>query len=355
MRLQQKLISLDKTANMIMSQLTPPNQLQGLITDLIEAEACPSSGFTLDELVVMSPTSPNSSSPSTTAYPHLYKGVIARGIISILQTPVRLDSSHPMANATVPETLSWDRSRLSHIRDLVDVIALESSIVITTRQLLHRYQVMPRESEEIELQHRLDVLLSTSSITTNASSLGLVEDSSSSSSSSSVDITNIIVEIVNYVQFAIYRARESTVSLINYNNSYGQSAANTLNRVNNHSNNPGAAWINYDLKELKDRCDKAIRDVVSEGNPVLALFTKRVYKVLLRAMLEKPYLQKLSSYSLQSKGQERNFSRLMEITTKLFNHTIKVHGDIYRALVSTLASAGSQQNVEAVSNSETSV
>lgn len=347
MRLQQKMISLDKTANMIMSQLTPPNQIQAMVADLVEAEACPPMGFTLEDLLTpQSPASPTTpTTPSSSSLNHLFKGVIARGILSILQAPVRLDSSNPMAMGIVPETLVWDRNRLATIRDLVDTIALETSIVITTKQLLHRYQVIPRESEEIELQHRLDVLLSTTATgAPSSASSSSATNSLESTSSSSVDISNIIIEIVNYVQFAIYRTRESTVSLVNYNNNSTAAAANETPKAQqpNAIGNASSAWMNYDLKEMKDRVDKAIRDVVSDGNPVLALFTKRVYKVLLRSMLGKPYLQKLSSYSLQSKGQERNLSRLMEITTKLFNHTIKVHGDIYKALVGTLASSALQ-------------
>ncbi len=340
MRLQQKLISLDQTASMIMSQLIPVTQFQIMVADLLEAEACPSEGFTLENLIA--PSSPTTTSQATV----LCKGVIARGILSILQAPVRLDSSDPVAITLVPETLIWDRNRLASIRDLVDAIALECSIVITSKQLLHRYQVTPRESEEIELQHRLDVLLSTSSM--GLSSTPKVDQDSSSSSSVSVDLSSIIIEIVNYVQFAIYRTRESSVHLINYNNSdIGKSSSTAASTIAVGQN---TSLINYDLKELKDRVEKAIRDVVSDGNPVLALFTKRVYKVLLRAMLDKPYLQKLSSYSLQSKGQERNLSRLIELATKLFHHTFKVHGDIYKALVSTLAVSAMQQSQETTSS-----
>lgn len=136
-------------------------------------------------------------------------------------------------------------------------------------------------------------------------------------------MSSLVAEVVHYVQFAIYRTREATVR-ISDNNVYPTAALSNEN---------------YDLKELQSRAEKMVRDVTSAQNPILALFAKRVYKILLRALLGKPFVSKLASYSLQSKGQERNLSRLIDLATKLFQHTMKVHGDLYKALLHTLSTS----------------
>jgi hypothetical protein len=87
--------------------------------------------------------------------------------------------------------------------------------------------------------------------------------------------------------------------------------------------------------------ERTVREVVAPGNAVLTLFTKRVYKILLRVMLNQPYAEKLQSYSLQSRGQERNLTQCIDSVARLFAHSMSVHGELYAAVIGTYATSQS--------------
>lgn len=134
--------------------------------------------------------------------------IVAHALCSLLQMPVRLDTPSPLIHATLPETLAWDAKRLAEARDLIDTIALESGIVLSLRQILHqRYRIAHREDEEMELQHRLDVLLRSHQNEENNTDEN-DDPESSSSSSSPVSMGNLVAEVVRYVEHAIRRSRE---------------------------------------------------------------------------------------------------------------------------------------------------
>ncbi len=48
---------------------------------------------------------------------------------------------------------------------------------------------------------------------------------------------------------------------------------------------------------------QSLKQSISKSSPVLALFTKRIYKILTKGILSISYLEILPSYSLQSKTQ----------------------------------------------------
>jgi hypothetical protein len=91
--------------------------------------------------------------------------------------------------------------------------------------------------------------------------------------------------------------------------------------------------VGGDSQEIHERVSKGLKDVVAHGNPVLSLFSKRVYKVLLRAMLGQGFKHLLPSYSLQSPAQQRNLSLLIQSVCRLFAHTMKVHRDVYLVVI----------------------
>ena len=78
--------------------------------------------------------------------------------------------------------------------------------------------------------------------------------------------------------------------------------------------------------------EKSLKNVLAEGNAVLALFTKRVYKVLLRAILNQPYAVKLPSYSLHAKGIQKNLGDLITRAVKLFDVHLAEYGDVYATI-----------------------
>ena len=92
----------------------------------------------------------------------------------------------------------------------------------------------------------------------------------------------------------------------------------------------------YDENDLREKAEKCVRDIISPENAVLSLITKRIFKVLLRGLLNQPYQQKLGVFSLASPAQERNLSSTMELVKKVFNHSWLVHGNMYRAVLIAL-------------------
>ena len=95
-------------------------------------------------------------SPSS-SLPSLSKCIIAKTFISILQLPIRLNTID--GYYYLPETFHYhnDCIRLSLLRDLIDRISIVSSIMITVRQILVKYQIPPNcidVKSELDLHYR---------------------------------------------------------------------------------------------------------------------------------------------------------------------------------------------------------
>eukprot|EP00428_Durinskia_dybowskii_P075315 CAMPEP_0170400786 /NCGR_PEP_ID=MMETSP0117_2-20130122/24677_1 /TAXON_ID=400756 /ORGANISM="Durinskia baltica, Strain CSIRO CS-38" /LENGTH=1002 /DNA_ID=CAMNT_0010657545 /DNA_START=260 /DNA_END=3268 /DNA_ORIENTATION=+ len=344
-RLQKGLVSLDATASLVFSQMIPEESFKATVKDLVEAGVCSEAGFSLEDILPSSLSHDNGSSSAPSHSPQqapvadaektqrvatpsekitLVDGIIARSVLALLQLPVRLDS--PEATGVVPETLAWDSSRLAAMRDLVDRIALECSLVIACKQVMARYQLPAWCSDpnsEVELQHRLDVLLT----------------------ESDTSMASITAEVSRYVQEALHKFRQAHLSATS-----GSTAAYMLGGSNSPRTlaaipHTHPALVGGDPEEVHERVSKGLKDVVAHGNPVLTLFSKRVYKVLLRAMLGQGFKHLLTSYSLQSPAQQRNLSQLVQSVCRLFAHTMRVHKDVYtvvigRAVVSSRTGTG---------------
>lgn len=256
-RLMQGLVSLDRCAHWLQLLITPetllPSFLQQLPTpfDQIWQAVRPSLSLTalnsmLKDCEVVLPSSSSSSSSSSTsgsgspssvitlellaALPpaassdtavvtlsggfeqKLVSAVVGHGLCTLLQVPVRLDTTanpRSVAPYLIPETLEWDAKRLAELRDLIDTIALECGITLSVRQLLQqRYRIAHREDEEVELQHRLDVLLRSGGTDVDDADGGENSAGGESSSSAPVSMQNLVAEVVRYVEYAIYRNRE---------------------------------------------------------------------------------------------------------------------------------------------------
>lgn len=324
-RIQAGATSLDATASLLYSQLLPADNFQAAVRDLVEAGACAESGFSLADILpsaaesaprvlngaVVSPTD-SSVAADGEVRSSLVDGLVARAVLSLMQLPVRLDT--PEAARVLPETLAWDAARLATMRDLVDRIALECSIVIACKQVMARYQLPAWCSDahaEVELQHRLDVLLTE-------------KDTSMSS---------ITVEVGRHVQEALHKFREAHAMASMRGSLGGAGSPRGTTAALAAVPNTHPALVGGDAQEVHERVSKALKDVVAQGNPVLALFSKRVYKVLLRAMLNKGYKHLLVSYSLQSPAQQRNLTQLLQSANRLFAHTMGVHRDVYTVIL----------------------
>lgn len=322
----------------------------------------PSSVITLELLAALPPAASSDTAVVTLSggfEQKLVSAVVGHGLCTLLQVPVRLDTStnpRSVAPYLIPETLEWDGKRLAELRDLIDTIALECGITLSVRQLLQqRYRIAHREDEEVELQHRLDVLLRSGGTDVDDADGGENsaggESSLSSSSSAPVSMQNLITEVVRYVEYAIYRNREvmsSGASSPLFHPAGSSTASVSLSASSSSSSSSSTAVLgatnaaqllpHYDVREVTALVEKLLREVVvHEQSPVLQLFLKRLYRVLMRACLGQPYMHKLASFSLQSKAQERNLARMVDLGTKLCAHTVAVHGGIYREVLRALA------------------
>lgn len=323
---------------------TMTTRWQQTLQDLVEAEVIPAPTTASSALM----THPQGLlNLSKAEYFQWSTYLVAVNMVHLLQYPIRLDVPPPRTTGTgagpathsaaamqyyrmIPETFLFDLSRLAKLRDYIDTIALESALVITTRQLLaSKFRVTAKEKEEIELSHRLDVLLS----------------------QSDVNFAFITSEILKYIEYVIDTRRKESVSSPHTPSSGGASSPHPRSTMASFTSstssttttpstaNTSSAVLSYDAKELATRVDQAVKELVSPGNSILALFTKRVYKILLRALLDKPYVPKLATYSLQHKAQDRNISQMVQLGNKLFQHTMKVHGELYQTILYTYLSS----------------
>lgn len=179
-----------------------------------------------------------------------------------------------------------DGKRMALIRDLMDMISLELAVVVVVKQTLAQHHVRMSEDEEIELQRRLDILLNEPDIV----------------------LSNIITEATRSALDCFERVKGKF-------------------STNNNANGKGE-----DIVKLEENMGKAVKNAVTENNPVLNLFTKRIFKVLLRALCGQPYLPKLPTYSLHGKGQEQNINKLIKMSVKLFRHHMNVNSFLYLKL-----------------------
>eukprot|EP01039_Chlorochromonas_danica_P001279 gene1279-1397_t len=271
----QGLVSLTAVKAFLEAVVQPEAVLVETVNDLVEADSLPaSSPHELSALL--------SSSSGPLESDNVVRALIGSALVKLLQLPVRLDSAQAWKQNMVPATLAFDASRLAKVRDIVDKVCIECTLVLVTRQLLQRYRLLPREAEEVELQHRLDALLS--------------DTSSTSRGEEGVNRNTIALELKRYL-----------------------------------------SRLPSDAKELEGQISLALDEVLSARSPIWQLFQKRIYKILLRAAVGRPYRQKLAAYSLQSPAQDRNIESATTIFRRVTEFTLQIHGGVYQKLLFSLA------------------
>jgi hypothetical protein len=298
--------------------------------------------------------------------------IVARGFVQLLQYPVRLDAAaHQLPpQFRVPETFILDRIRLAQMRDLIDMIALECSVVIASRQLLAKHKLRPREDDEVVLQLRIDVLLGEKDVNFTSVAAELfkyvqctLENSgapqhqlyaendsggSGSSSSSSAAVSSSPAASLTMLPPVVSPHTPPVALSTVVANSIGNER---LERAAAAATTTSTAAVLVDWAALQHTVNKALSDALAPHNPVLALFSKRVGKLLLRALCGMPYLHKLPDYSLQSKGQEKNIARLVDTAQKVFRQSMRVYAPFYNDLLRTIAQQEQQQQIAAAAAS----
>jgi hypothetical protein len=362
-RLLKKEASLHITSVWIQQQLFPQTSLELTLNELVEAEivsirsppSSESSSTTAsanDFLVFLQAQSSPLSTSSLTAESNfsfslhiddIAKGIVAVSFVSLLQLPFRLDS--PSATPFIPEMLVFDTKRLASVRDIIDKIVLENSLLMMIKQTAaSQHKIMLNENEEMEFLYRIDVILSQLDFTIDhvidecyrfllsiimirkrhiTNPHQMMMKPSSSSSSSLLSST-----------FQQNRGSKTNLSSTPEGGSGSPRYSDLLSETiqeNDDSNESDAI-----SKELRNSLEKSTKDIIKEGNPVLQLFTKRIYKLLIRVLLDKPYQQKLKQFSLQSKGHEKNFHSLFSSLKALFHHNYKVFGSLYSMIIKAI-------------------
>jgi hypothetical protein len=287
---------LDATTSLICSVVRPDTAFKSTVDMLTECGACASEGFSFSELLEDAVKKDKDITANINDHQKtrdLCTGVVAVSLLALLQLPVRLNNFDALY--FVPETLLWDVDRLALVRDYVDRISLECSILIAAKQVLALFKLpqwCSNRAADEELQSRLDVLVTE-------------KDSS---------LPSVVSEVVRFVIDSIEKFKESF-------------SKSDIIAIESH---PALQASN---EEIIERVSKAVKDVVSPGNPVLALFTRRLYKILLRSMLNLDVESVLVSYSLNAAAQKRNIKYMTQIASNVFRHSIAVHIEFYRFII----------------------
>jgi hypothetical protein len=79
----------------------------------------------------------------------------------------------------------------------------------------------------------------------------------------------------------------------------------------------------------QNNIDTSVRSAVNDGSLILALFTKRIAKVLLRGLGNKP-IAGVKSFNSFTKFQSKTLQTIVNKTKQIMDHHIKVHTLIYQ-------------------------
>lgn len=203
----------------------------------------------------------------------ILKGV-AVSFVALLQTPFRLDS--PTSMLTLAETLHRDASKLALIRDEVDVLALVSTVLIIVRQTLNRWKIALSKDEDFDMQNRIACIV--------RDPLTVLSD--------------IIAEGVRFLRRILEIRRVDEALLGNWEEGFRN----------------------------------ALGETVNEENVVRNLFSKRILKLVLRALLDQPLQDTLKLYSLSSASQGKMVASILTGVRRLFKLNFAIYGDFYCAL-----------------------
>ncbi len=218
-------------------------------------------------------------------------------LIDLLKMPVRL-SMYP----ELPEVYCFDGQRLSEIRDDIDSIVLLACIGISIKQIVYSLKPLqlsnPIEAKEMEeaLFYRLDTLLRQSGAKV---------------------LESLCVEATRYVENLAER------------------------RVRNALDGGGSTASLSDA--WKNGLRKAIEANTVASSPIMTLFMKRAYELVLRGLLGvnnnsiEPTLQK---YSMRTSQQASAVRGVIDKTKLLLGHHAKVHKNTYTCLLQLLIVSG---------------
>jgi len=241
--------------------------------------------------------------------------IVAYSLVHYLQAPFRLDSLPALAH--LPEVWLWDRERLSSIRDDVDVLMLQVSLLVLIRQTLAPVRRALSDDDVQELFHRLDVLLRDP---------GFFYD-------------HLVTELVRYV-----RAKSELVA-------EGESTGNqpaalgSTAQIEGPLRSPGSSGTQSALclpPRWEVALEDSIRSYIAPGHAVLNIYKTRIYTVLLRSLVDiltpggevDGYLSLLPRYSLAVRCHADAIGRIVRKLRKVFQICVVVNGRVFGSILS---------------------
>lgn len=214
--------------------------------------------------------------------------LLVHAFVGLFNLPVRLDSIQAVLKSCVPESLRWDAARLSAIRDSVDLVVLQATMLVTVRQALTAAptdagtrHVALTEDDTKELYFRLDVLLR----------------------DPAVFLPHLATEVTRFV-----KARSLADA------SAGDIAASR-----------SVSW--------EQELERGVKAAVAPDHPVLSLFSKRVLRLMTLSLLGADISALLATHSLSSPLLKKAVLDLIQSTRRVFGHNCQVYGALYQSVL----------------------
>jgi hypothetical protein len=234
----------------------------------------------------------------------------------LLQRPYRLDSMD--VNGSIPETLLFERNKLSKIRDDIDVLALQLAFVICVKQILAKPRTQVTSS-------------SLSPCSPNNYKGGVVltpEEENEFQRRYSLSLTYLLTHLTTYSLRLNILLRDGDVSLASIVTEVTNSGIiKVLTRAKGDSCTPAI------VSQWEEEVKKEVKAIIDPGNPILVLFTKRVYKVMYRVLLDQPYEVKLGQYSMNSNQTKINLAQITKEISTVFTLHTKLFTPIYTSIL----------------------
>lgn len=208
--------------------------------------------------------------------------LVARSFSILLQQNVDLGKSE--GALFLPETFLWDGERLRNLKNEIDSLVLVTTLLISCRSYLLSVKKRLSSDQEVALQSMLYEVMRDSSVT----------------------LSEVVTTAQNFVR-----------------KSFGDGVASALTAA------PLPDGWEKVLEESLKKC-------VSQSSPVFSLFSKRVYSVLVRALLDVPFTDLLARYSMNSRSQLQQLKVIIQMGKTLFTHNMKAFGDIYSSMLQSL-------------------
>ena len=197
--------------------------------------------------------------------------LVARAFSNLLQQHVDL-SSYP-GNQLLPETFLWDGVRLRNLKNEIDSLVLVSTLLISFRSYLLSMKTRATLEQEVTFQ---DMLYEE-----------MRDDT--------VSLTGVVTTAQNFV------------------------------RKNVHMQVQSAEWE----KELEE----SLKKCVSNKSPVFSLFLKRVHIILIKSLLDMPFTDLLTRFSMNSRPQLQQLKNVINLAKNLFVHNYNAFGEIYNNIL----------------------